>query len=169
GEAGRGLEEEEGPEAHGSGDYSAIAPASALTPPGGACSMRGGGADGDPSRRDRGAHLSSLDLPARGGPERLDLQSVPGRRGGAALVPLRPARAVPRGVEGGGARHGSPPAALDHVQSPRPPRALANDEVLDLGGRRVRRLDTPHVPHCWDAGLLYEETTGTLFTSDLFT
>jgi flavorubredoxin len=54
-------------------------------------------------------------------------------------------------------------------QSPRRPRALANDEVLDLGGRRVRRLDTPHVPHCWDAGLLYEETTGTLFTSDLFT
>src|SRR5262249_45070903 len=41
--------------------------------------------------------------------------------------------------------------------------------VLDLGGRRVKRLDTPHVPHCWDAGLLYEETTGTLFTSDLFT
>lgn len=54
-------------------------------------------------------------------------------------------------------------------QSPRPPRALADNEVLDLGGRRVRRLDTPHVPHCWDAGLLYEETTGTLFTSDLFT
>ena len=54
-------------------------------------------------------------------------------------------------------------------QAPRPPRALANDEVLDLGGRRVQRLDTPHVPHCWDAGLLYEETTGTLFCSDLFT
>ncbi len=33
----------------------------------------------------------------------------------------------------------------------------------------MRRLDTPHVPHCWDAGLLYEEITGTLFTSDLFT
>lgn len=54
-------------------------------------------------------------------------------------------------------------------QAPRPPRALADDEVIDLGGRRVRRLDTPHVPHCWDAGLLYEEATGTLFTSDLFT
>ena len=53
-------------------------------------------------------------------------------------------------------------------QAPRPPRALANGEVLDLGGRRVRRLDTPHVPHCWDAGLLFEETTGTLFCSDLF-
>ncbi|HVQ76272.1 MAG TPA: MBL fold metallo-hydrolase [Candidatus Binatia bacterium] len=54
-------------------------------------------------------------------------------------------------------------------QAPRPPRALADGEVLDLGGRRVRRLDTPHVPHCWDAGLLHEETTGTLFCSDLFT
>lgn len=54
-------------------------------------------------------------------------------------------------------------------QAPRPPRALADGEVLDLGGRRVRHLDTPHVPHCWDAGLLFEETTGTLFTSDLLT
>lgn len=54
-------------------------------------------------------------------------------------------------------------------QAPRPPHALADGETIDLGGRRVRRLDTPHVPHCWDAGLLYEETTGTLFTSDLFT
>jgi len=54
-------------------------------------------------------------------------------------------------------------------QAPRPPRALADGETLDLGDRRVRRLDTPHVPHCWDAGLLWEETTGTLFTSDLFT
>ena len=51
----------------------------------------------------------------------------------------------------------------------RPPRALKNDEVLDLGGKRVRWLDTPHVPHNWDAGLIYEETTGTLFSSDLFT
>jgi flavorubredoxin len=54
-------------------------------------------------------------------------------------------------------------------QAPRPPRALGNNEVLDLGGRRVRRIDTPHVPHCWDAGLMFEETTGTLFCSDLFT
>ena len=54
-------------------------------------------------------------------------------------------------------------------QAPRPPRPLAHDETLELGGRRVRRLDTPHVPHCWDAGLMFEETTRTLFTSDLFT
>ncbi len=51
----------------------------------------------------------------------------------------------------------------------RPPRALKNDETIDLGGKKVRWLDTPHVPHNWDAGLLYEETTGTLFSSDLFT
>ncbi|HEX6860158.1 MAG TPA: MBL fold metallo-hydrolase [Caulobacteraceae bacterium] len=51
----------------------------------------------------------------------------------------------------------------------RTPRPLANGEVIDLGGKRVRYLDTPHTPHGWDAGVLYEETTGTLFTGDLFT
>lgn len=50
----------------------------------------------------------------------------------------------------------------------RPPRALAEGETLDLGGASVRYLDTPHVPHNVDAGLLYEEKTGTLFCSDLF-
>src|SRR3954469_12526582 len=51
----------------------------------------------------------------------------------------------------------------------RPPRALADGEVLDLGGKRVRHLDTPHVPHGWEARVLYEETTGTLLCGDLFT
>ena len=51
----------------------------------------------------------------------------------------------------------------------RAPRALKNDETLDLGAKKVRWLDTPHVPHNWDAGLIYEETTGTLFSSDVFT
>lgn len=51
----------------------------------------------------------------------------------------------------------------------RPPRGLTDGEVLDLGGKRVRHLATPHVPHAWDAGLLYEETTNTLFCGDLFT
>lgn len=49
----------------------------------------------------------------------------------------------------------------------RAPRSLADGEVIDLGGKRVRFLETPHVPHGWDAGLLYEETTDTLFCSDL--
>ncbi len=51
----------------------------------------------------------------------------------------------------------------------RPPKPLGGDEVLDLGGKRVRNIDTPHVPHGWDAHVLYEETTGTLFCGDLFT
>ena len=51
----------------------------------------------------------------------------------------------------------------------RPPRVLQDGEVIDLGGKRVRYLDTPHVPHGWDAGVIYEETTGTLFCGDLFT
>jgi flavorubredoxin len=51
----------------------------------------------------------------------------------------------------------------------RPPRPLQDGEVLELGDRRVRRIETPHVPHGWDAGLLFEETTGTLLCGDLFT
>jgi flavorubredoxin len=50
----------------------------------------------------------------------------------------------------------------------RPPRALADEEVLDLGGLRVRWLDTPHVPGPWEAGVLFEETTSTLLCGDLF-
>ena len=50
----------------------------------------------------------------------------------------------------------------------RPPRALDDGEVLDLGGRSVRYIDTPHVPHAWESGLIYEETTRTLFSGDLF-
>jgi flavorubredoxin len=51
----------------------------------------------------------------------------------------------------------------------RPPRVLADGETLDLGGKRVRYIDTPHTPHGWDAGLLFEETTETLLCGDLFT
>ena len=54
-------------------------------------------------------------------------------------------------------------------QAIRPPRSLSDGEVLDLGTTRVRWIDTPHVPHGWDAGLVFEETTGTLLCGDLFT
>lgn len=54
-------------------------------------------------------------------------------------------------------------------QADRAPRALQHGEVIDLGGKRARYLDTPHVPHGWEAGLIYEETTGTLLCGDLFT
>ena len=51
----------------------------------------------------------------------------------------------------------------------RPPRVLADGEVLDLGGKKVKHIATPHLPHNWEAALCHEETTGTLFCSDLFT
>ena len=51
----------------------------------------------------------------------------------------------------------------------RAPRPLGSDEVIDLGGKRVRNIDTPHIPHGWDAHVMFEETTGTLFCGDLFT
>jgi flavorubredoxin len=51
----------------------------------------------------------------------------------------------------------------------RAPRVLIDNEVIDLGGKRVRFIDTPHTPHGWDAGVIYEETTRTLLCGDLFT
>ena len=51
----------------------------------------------------------------------------------------------------------------------RPARGMADGEVLTTGKCRFRFIQTPHVPHCWEAGLMFEETEGTLFCSDLFT
>jgi flavorubredoxin len=50
----------------------------------------------------------------------------------------------------------------------RPPRPMEHYEVLDIGGKRLRHIDTPHVPHGWDARAMFEETTGTMFCGDLF-
>jgi flavorubredoxin len=51
----------------------------------------------------------------------------------------------------------------------RAPRVLGDAETLTLGRRTVRWLDTPHLPHAWECGMLYEESTRTLLCSDLFT
>jgi flavorubredoxin len=51
----------------------------------------------------------------------------------------------------------------------RPARALADGEVLGLGRHQVRWVDTPHVPHGWECGFLFEESTSTLLCGDLFT
>ena len=48
----------------------------------------------------------------------------------------------------------------------RPPRMLADGEIVDLGSKRVRYIDTTHVPHGWDAGVVFEETTGTLLCGE---
>lgn len=51
----------------------------------------------------------------------------------------------------------------------RPAHVLAHDEILKTGAYRFRYQQTPHVPHNWEAGLLFEEVTRTLLCSDLFT
>lgn len=51
----------------------------------------------------------------------------------------------------------------------RSPRSVEDGALITSGRRRVRYIDTPHVPHSWESGLLFEEATGTLFCGDLFT
>ena len=51
----------------------------------------------------------------------------------------------------------------------RPARPLADGEELSLGSRSVRWIDTPHLPHGWESGLLFESGTRTLLCGDLFT
>jgi flavorubredoxin len=51
----------------------------------------------------------------------------------------------------------------------RAPVGVADGHVLDLGAHRLRFVATPHVPHNWESGVWFDETTGTLFSGDLFT
>lgn len=50
----------------------------------------------------------------------------------------------------------------------RPAFGMTPDDVLSTGKYRYRFYPSPHIPHGWDAGVLFEETGKTLFCSDLF-
>ena len=50
----------------------------------------------------------------------------------------------------------------------RPARGLMDGDTFSTGKYQFKFLHTPHLPHCWEAGLLFEETNRTLFSSDLF-
>jgi flavorubredoxin len=50
----------------------------------------------------------------------------------------------------------------------RPARGVGKDELITTGKNRFRLYPTPHVPHGWDAAMLFEETNRTLLCSDLF-
>jgi flavorubredoxin len=50
----------------------------------------------------------------------------------------------------------------------RPARGMTGDDLLVTGTHRFRFHRSPHIPHGWDAGVLFEETNKTLFCSDLF-
>lgn len=58
--------------------------------------------------------------------------------------------------------------SVDDVVALRPAEALADGQILTTGKRRFRFLQTPQVPHAWDAGLMFEETNAVLLCSDLF-
>jgi flavorubredoxin len=58
--------------------------------------------------------------------------------------------------------------SVDDSATLRPAIGLTDGEVLTTGTYRLRLLQTPHVPHCWEAAMLFEETQRTLFCSDLF-
>jgi flavorubredoxin len=51
----------------------------------------------------------------------------------------------------------------------REPRGLDDGEVVSLGRHSVRWFATPHLPHAWECGFLFEESTSTLLCGDLFT
>lgn len=49
----------------------------------------------------------------------------------------------------------------------RAPVVASEEAVHDIGGHRLRFLATPHVPHNWESGLWFDETTSTLLAGDL--
>lgn len=57
--------------------------------------------------------------------------------------------------------------SIDDFVALRPARALADGETFTTGKYSFRFIQTPHVPHCWEAGMLFEETQRTLFCSDI--
>ena len=63
-------------------------------------------------------------------------------------------------------------AAMTSIEdiADRPPRVLADEERLALGSKHtVEWLDTPHLPHAWECGLMMEQQTRTFLCGDLFT
>jgi flavorubredoxin len=57
--------------------------------------------------------------------------------------------------------------SVDDFAPKNPAKAMDDGEILETGKYRFRFIQTPHVPHCWEAGLLFEETNRVLFCSDL--
>jgi flavorubredoxin len=49
----------------------------------------------------------------------------------------------------------------------RPARGVGKDQLIQTGKHKFRLYPTPHLPHGWDAAILFEETNRTLLCSDL--
>ena len=50
-----------------------------------------------------------------------------------------------------------------------PPRGLADGQEFSTGRKTWQWIDTPHVPHGWDCGVLFDKSAATLLCGDLFT
>ena len=57
--------------------------------------------------------------------------------------------------------------SVDDFAPKNPAKGMVDGETFTTGSKRYRFIATPHVPHCWEAGMLFEETTGVLFCTDL--
>ncbi len=57
--------------------------------------------------------------------------------------------------------------SVDDFAPKNPAKGMVDGEEFSTGAHRFRFLHTPHVPHNWEAGLLYDMTTGVLFSSDI--
>ena len=58
--------------------------------------------------------------------------------------------------------------SVDDFAPKNPAKGMVDGETFSTGSKSFRFIATPHVPHCWEAGMLFEESTGTLFCTDLF-
>lgn len=57
--------------------------------------------------------------------------------------------------------------SVDDFSPENPAKGMVDGEEFSTGNHRFRFLQTPHVPHCWEAGLFFDTTTSVLFSSDL--
>jgi len=57
--------------------------------------------------------------------------------------------------------------SVDDFAPKNPAKGMVDGETFTTGSKRYRFIATPHVPHCWEAGMLFEETAGVLFCTDL--
>jgi flavorubredoxin len=57
--------------------------------------------------------------------------------------------------------------SVDDFAPTNPAKGMMDGEEFSTGAHSFRFLNTPHVPHCWEAGLLFDMTTGVLFSSDI--
>jgi flavorubredoxin len=57
--------------------------------------------------------------------------------------------------------------SVDDFAPKNPAKGMVDGEEFSTGSHTFRFLATPHVPHNWEAGLLFDTTTSVLFSSDI--